>query len=641
MGFLSTAILVAALVVGPQPGSTMNRKTWDISGRVLSLQGKPLEGARVEIAADGVAKGRSVVETNSKGEFQTQISQTSSRGTRLQAVLAATKSGFMEAQEMLELHPDNSAAGIDIVLRKPGDGEDQLPIAALANILGPELKNGVTKAFPAEAGQTEFLRGYEELMHREDSAKAIPLLRRSIERTPACIDCQLLMGLSLLHAGRWSSAQKQMDRVSNACESQGIKKAELSLIKGVMEAWRGHGEEAAELYRKALEADPRNALAQQELGRIAVARKNWDAAEQFLDKALSIAPHEEARFLRVRTLLELGKVDAAAEEMTRYVAGRNIKSLPRPARALNEWVQTQLSLLSKGQAKSLTTEPLAELVSAFPELEGLEAATDQSQLAEILSEIGRAVDDFFYNIPNTASLEIVQQERLAKDGKATTALKEEFQYIMLAQKGGPGLGLQEYRSTKDGNDAVRLGLKQGLMLTSGFSSVSSIFHPINRNGAHFRILGKKTLDGCQTYVVAFAQRPETAKMVARFVIGDRSDLALVHGMAFVDAQTFQIRRLHTYLLNPLPMVQLFKLSTKIQYQEMEFKGLSVPLWLPKDVEITVNWRGRNLRNLHSYSDFKLFNVESREERKPVQAPPHQAESSGPGQKPDSGGTFVQ
>jgi tetratricopeptide (TPR) repeat protein len=616
--------LVAALGIGIQTGSTMSPKTWNISGRVLSLQGVPLEGARVELAAEGVAKDRRIMETNSKGEFQTQIPQPPSRGTRLQAVLAASKSGFIDGREMLDLRPDKDAAGIEIVLLKPTDGENQLPLSALASILGPQLKNGVTRAFPAEAAQTEFIRGYEELMNGQDPEKAIPLLNRSIERTPACIDCQLLMGLSLLHAGRWGSAKKQMDQVSNTCDSQGVKRAELSLINGVMETWRGRSDEAAGFFQKALDVDPQNSLAQQELGRIAVTRKNWDTAEQFLDNALKTGPHEEARILRVHTLLELGKVEAAAEEMKRYAAGRNIKSLPRAARALNEWVQTQLSLLSKGQAKSLTTEPLAELVLAFPELEGLEAATDQSQTEEILSKIGSAVDDFFHSIPNTASLEKVQQERLTKDGKAASALKEEFQYIMLTQSGGPGLGLQEYRSTKDGNDAARLGLKQGLMLTSGFSSVSSIFHPINRTGARFRYLGKKTLDGYQTYVVAFAQRPETAKMVARFVIGDRSDLALVHGMAFVDAQTFHIYRLHTYLLNPLPMVQLFKLSTKIQYQAMTFKGLSAPLWLPKDVEISVNWRGRNLRNLHSYSDFKLFNVESKEERKPVQAPPHQA-----------------
>ncbi|MBN1568742.1 MAG: tetratricopeptide repeat protein [Acidobacteria bacterium] len=638
MWFLSATVVVAVLTFWTQAGSAMGKKTWRISGRVLSLQGEPLSGVRIELQAEGAAKDQRIVETNAKGEFQIQITAATSRMTRLQGVLAASKPGYLEGREVIDVPLDSSAGGIEIILCKPNEGEDQLPMTALASILGPQLKGGVAHAFPAEAGHPEFIRGYEELMNRQNPAEAISLFNKSIERTPACMDCRLLLGLSLLHAGRWGSAQKHVEDVSAICDSLGVKKAELSLIKGVMEAWRGHTDEAAGLYRSALEADPQNSLALQELGRIAISQRNWEAAEQFLGNALRAGPSEESRILRVRALLELGRVEAASEEMTRYVAGRNMKDLPQMAKALNEWVHTQLSLLSKGKSKSLTSQPVEELVQSFPELEGLEFATDQSQLEEILSKIGQGVDSFFRSIPNTASLEMVHQERLKKDGKVITALDQEYQYIMLAQSGGPGLGIQEYRSTEDGNDAVRSGLKQGLMLTSGFASVSSIFHPVNRNGADFRYLGRKTLDGRQIQIVAFAQRPETAKMVTRFVIDDRSDLALVHGLAFVDAETFRIRRLHTYLLNPLPMVQLLKLATEIQYQEVAFDGHSVPLLLPREVEISVNWRGRYLHNRHTYSDFKLFNVESKEERKPVSAPPPPSESAGPDRVLDSGST---
>lgn len=635
------AVIVAALAFGTQTGSTADKKTWVISGRVLSLHGEPIDGARVELEADGVSKDRRIMETNSKGEFQTQIPQTSSRKTRLQGVLAATKSGYLEGREMLDLKLNATTGGIEIILCKPNEGEDQLSIGAMVSVLGPQLKNGATKAFPEEANRTEFIRGYAELVDRQNPAGAISLFAKSVERTPACMECQLLLGLSMLQAGRWGGAKKQMENMSGAHDSVGARKMELSLIKGVMEAWQGHSEAAAGFFRSALEADPRNALALQELGRIAIAQMKWDDAERFLETALSAGPSEEARILRVRALLELGKVEAASEEMTRYAAGRNMKDLPQEAKALNEWVHTQLSLLSKGQAKSLTTQPVEELVQAFPDLEGLEPATDQSRLEEILSKIGQGVDDFFRSIPNTASLEMVHQERLKKDGKVTAALDQEFQYIMLAQSGGSGLGIREYRSTEDGNDAVRGGLKQGLMLTSGFASVSSIFHPNNRRGADFRHMGMKTLEGRQCHIVAFAQKPETARMVTRFVMDDRSDLALVHGLAFVDAQSFHIRRLHTYLLNPLPTVQLLKLSTEIQFQEVAFDGLSFPLWLPKEVEISVNWRGRYLRNLHSYSDFKLFNVKSEEIRKPVSAPPSQVGSSGPAPAPDSKGALAQ
>jgi hypothetical protein len=84
---------------------------------------------------------------------------------------------------------------------------------------------------------------------------------------------------------------------------------------------------------------------------------------------------------------------------------------------------------------------------------------------------------------------------------------------------------------------------------------------------------------------------------------------------------------HTLFLSPLPTVQLLGLSTDIQFQEVTFNGISAPLWLPKEVEINVNYRGRLLRNRHSYSDFELFNVESKEERKPVYVPPSSSSES--------------
>jgi len=629
----------AEAVSAPSP---LGKKTWQISGRVWSLQGEPLPGVSVKLEAADAAKGQRMMETNLNGEFQTKIVVDPAKVSRLKGALIASKAGYAEGREIIDLYLDSSASGIDIILYKLNDGEDQLPIARLVRILAPQLKNSAEKAFAEEAGKTEFVRGYEELMDRQNPAAAIPLFEKSVERTPECIECQLLLGLALLHAGRWSSASKQLEDTTIVCDLFENRPPELALIKGILEAWRGHVTEAVGLYENVLEEAPQNALALQELGRVAVAQKRWDAAEQFLSRALLTGAGEDARLLRVRALLELGMVEEALNEMNRYAAGRDMKGLPQSARNLNEKVLNQLSLISKVPVKSVTTQPLEELLQALPELQGLETAADQAPLEEILNKAGEEVASFFRSIPDTASLEKVRQERLKRDGKVATSLDQEFQYIMLAQNGEPGLGISEYRSTEDGRDAVRGGLKQGLMLTSGFASVPSIFHPVNRNGSDFRYLGKQKLDGQEVHVIAFAQKPETAKMVTRFVAESRSALAIVHGLAWVDVHTFHILRLHTYLLNPLPTVQLLELSTEIQFQEISFQGLSEPFWLPKDVQITVNWRGRLLHNQHRYSDFKLFNVEAKEDRKPVLIPtPPPEESSESKGRPDQKTALVQ
>ncbi len=604
--------------MGTAAAAPAGQKTWIISGRALSLRGEPLAGAIVRLETEGSVKGEQKMETNLQGEFQTEIGVDPSRVTRLRGALVATKTGYAEGREPLDLYLDSSASGIDIILCKPDEGKDQFPIDRLVSILAPQLKSSAAKEF---AGQTEFVRGYEELVDRQDTAAAIPLFEKSAERAPECIECQLLLELAFLRAGRWGSAIKHLEDTSLIVDLFGTRRPELDLIKGIVEAWRGHSDEAISHYMSVLEGDPNNALALQESGRIALAQRNWEAADRYLSKALLASAGEDVRLLRVGALLELGKVNEASDEMDQYVAKRDIKDLPQSARAFYYEVQNRFSMLSKGSVTSMTTQPLEELLMAVPDLQGLEPAADQSLLEELLNRVGQEVDAFFHGIPNTASLEKVRQERLNRDGKVATFLDQEFQYIMLAQSGEPGMGIREYRSTEDGRDAALAGLKQGLMLTSGFASISSIFHPVNRRGADFRYLGKQKTDGREAHVIAFSQEPGTAKMVTRFVTDNRSALALVHGLAWVDTRTFQILRLNTSLLRPLPTVQLLKLSTDILFQEVAFEGVSAPLWLPKEVDIMVNYRGRILHNKHSYSDFRLFNVESREDGKPVHVPP--------------------
>ena len=241
-------------------------------------------------------------------------------------------------------------------------------------------------------------------------------------------------------------------------------------------------------------------------------------------------------------------------------------------------------------------------------------------LEEVLNQTGKGVEAFFENMPNTASLEQVHQERLGKDGKAKVTRNQEFYYIMEANTGQPGMGIKEYRSTTEGRSASMAGTKQGLMLTVGFASTSSLFHPLNRSGAEFRYLGKQKLDGREAHVIAFAQKPETARMVTRFTTDEGSALVLTHGLAWIDDQSFLILRLYTSLLKPFPELRLRNLTTKIEFHQVTFAGSSTTLWLPRDVEIMVDWRGRILRNQHHYSDFKLFTVEAKEERQPVKIP---------------------
>jgi len=594
---------------------------WRIFGRVLTVGGDPLPDVVVQLDAGPTGELRRSMKTNLQGEFQVDLRSDPASSVPSRGTVVASKTGYVEGRETFDFGSDEKSSGIEIVLREIIEGPDQLSIGTLVDALAPKLRDDAAKIFVEESVRTEFLRGCEDLIDHLNAVTTASGLKSAAERMPTCLECRVLTSLALLNTGSWSSAEKELEHALKADDGTAVKRSEPAVVLGVLQAWRGQNNEAVRSYLRALEADPQNALALQELGRSLVALKHWEAADQYLEKALEAGAGDGARLLRVRSLLELGDIAEAAHEMDLYAAGRKVKDLPLVARSLSSGVQDHLALLSYEQVKSVTVQSPEELTRALPDLQGLKAATDQSLLQEVLQKTGLGVEAFFKNFPNTVSLEQVRQERLGKDGRIKDSLNQEFQYLLLTHAEEAGLGIEEHRSTAEGQEAALVGLHKGLMLTSGFASASSLFHPVNRSGADFRYLGKQEIDGQEAYVVAFAQKPETAKMVTRFVTDKDTALILVQGVAWVDCGTFHIIRLHTGLLNPLPKVRLQKQTTEIKFQPVSFDGSSTTLWLPREVEVMIEWKGRVLRNQHRYSDFKLFNVEVQEVGIPRQKSP--------------------
>jgi len=192
---------------------------------------------------------------------------------------------------------------------------------------------------------------------------------------------------------------------------------------------------------------------------------------------------------------------------------------------------------------------------------------------------------------------------------------------MLAQSESWGMSIREHRTSVPGVSPAPVALRGGFIRTAGFASACLVFHPRFQSDSTFRYLGRQTVDGQPTHVIAFAQQPEKAHMIGRFDVSGVSSPVLVQGVAWVEPDAFRIIRMRTDLLKPLPKVRLAKQTTAIRYGEVQFRGVGLPLWLPREVTVTVQWKGRTFRNTHRYSDFRLFNVETEERRKQVTAKP--------------------
>jgi hypothetical protein len=270
--------------------------------------------------------------------------------------------------------------------------------------------------------------------------------------------------------------------------------------------------------------------------------------------------------------------------------------------------------------KTVANYSPAELVRAVPELKGLKPAESQEPLASILRQVGENTEALFRNFINTTSREQVFEKRLKDTGAVEASGHEEFRYLALARAGQGALGVDEYR-TDSGGKRIDLELTEsGFLVTKGFVSMSAHFRPYYQQGSDFRYLGRQTVEHTDTYVVAFAERPRAARIVARADSGQGVANVAFQGVAWIDPATYRIIRLRTDLLVPRPAISLRRLTTQVRFDEVHFSSVQTTLWLPHEVEVTAEWAGKVYRNVHRYSDFRLFTVGVEEVQKPPGTP---------------------
>jgi len=264
-------------------------------------------------------------------------------------------------------------------------------------------------------------------------------------------------------------------------------------------------------------------------------------------------------------------------------------------------------------AKPLLDYPLAYLLNAAPELQGLEPAKNQDELPSILEKVGTVTKDLMDRIPNLVSHEEVTEQRLRASGKVEANRRVEFEYMILVHRQDSTISLDEYRTGTTGIQVEAHELEQGFMLTSGFASAWEHFLPPVQAAARFRYLGQQTCKGLRCYVVAFAQKPGSATIIGRFSFsyGVKSVCILYQGIAWIDEATFRIVRLRTDLLASHPDIALERLTTDLDLGEIRLPQIVSPLWLPQQVAVTTDSDQEHFRNLHRYSAYRLFKVESK------------------------------
>jgi len=277
---------------------------------------------------------------------------------------------------------------------------------------------------------------------------------------------------------------------------------------------------------------------------------------------------------------------------------------PAPGYWLAKDQEPQKAPAGEGQATIVDMTP-EELVQTLPELAGLEPATRPEILPKILKKVGENVETYFHSVVSTRALEDTIQERLGLNGNAEETFKQRFWYLVIPHPEKGPLELEEYRTDDESRPANRT-LVGGTVLTEGFVYCPVYLHPTYQEDSDFSYLGQQNVESRRCHVVAFAQVPQTARLRAQLTAGPLSYKFLLQGLVWIDTTSFRIIRMYMELLPDTKAREIKQHTTEVTFGEVRFKGIDVVSWLPREVEVHIDWEGRKYRNYHRYSDYQLY-----------------------------------
>jgi hypothetical protein len=274
--------------------------------------------------------------------------------------------------------------------------------------------------------------------------------------------------------------------------------------------------------------------------------------------------------------------------------------------------------------------PLAQMKKSIRELNGIKADDTPGRVELILEKTGEAIALQLPRVPNLICREDVAEEAAPQgggaDGVSQVGTKtvgviggigmltqtppttkrlvpgdwHHFEYIIHANKDADGTTtLEESRTGKSGSATPD---PKGI----GFAPLWLIFAAGNRSESNFHYLGTQKVEGHATYVISFAQIPAQVRKPSLLATATDTIPLLYQGVAWIDARDFQILRLRTDLLAPLPQFNLTRVTSTIEYAQVRIPDLADPLWLPQEVELLWQTNGEENGELHRYSKYQLF-----------------------------------
>ncbi len=462
---------------------------------------------------------------------------------------------------------------------------------------------------------------------------------------------ELGKALEALRANKPADARSHLDAVYRSAPGD----ADANFLLGVYSSQVNDWVHARSYWQKVLSLSPNHLGALLSLGGALMRESKPNDAAQYLNRAVEAEPTSwRAHAVLAEAFLRQGLLDNSIKEAERALElGHGQAGIAQPllARALHlrgdqkRAIQVLQSYLRENAADAAAAKQLENLETSFESAVESRSATASTSppepilttsallpsnwlppdidekvppvepgvacnLEEVIKNSGKRIQEFVANVDRYAATEAVTHESINKWGFASHPIKFQFDYLVsIKQKRLGLLTVDEYRDTH----YLPAKFPDGVA-TTGLPALVLIFHPYYAENFAISCEGLARSKGQSAWQLYFRQRADKPNTIRSYKIGAEGPAypVALKGRAWIAADSFQIVRLETDLINPLPQIRLVSDHATIEYGPVHFKARNLDMWLPQNAEVHYDWKGRRSHRRHSFKNYLLFSVDEKQ-----------------------------
>jgi hypothetical protein len=235
-------------------------------------------------------------------------------------------------------------------------------------------------------------------------------------------------------------------------------------------------------------------------------------------------------------------------------------------------------------------------------------------MAQLLHETGMRAQELVDNLQKFSATDRVDDvEQHKKERRAITST---YNYVAEIKHYPNGPSIEEYRESTSQNLTSQMHFND-----LGTAAFALIFHPRFIQDYIVTCEGLGEWQGQTAWQLRFAQHPEHGNAFHVYrVPGGNVYPARLKGRAWISTDKFEVFRIETDLLLPIPQIYVEREHLIVEYGPVDFKKHGVQFWLPQMAELFIRQRGHRYHRRHTFSNYQLFSVETTQQIKQPKSP---------------------